>query len=471
MNDHLNVVISKPKSRSKSKFKSLSKTISKPKSLSKSITPLIVKENLSPHMECEWKIYRETIPKENYHLISVSYFSKKNKSDEAKKKYFEGLKQLYFQMRKILPNYILRVYCDTSVIERVLSFYHHIKRDHMEIFQYHIPLLFEINDNVHKGTTGTLWRFLPLHDLELHTSHRTLVLDIDPGHDDMNYNDMLIRFIRKIEYEKRETYFMYRSFPTYHLMPRILCTESDIQFEYLVAHFIYQTNKISSYILSSFLERYFVNLSNQNRIKIYQTCEMKSEFEYGIDEIYMNEYFLPQQFKQTKKIDIFYYHDNYYVYTMNIKIFIIELLNFLKNMSKKNMNKDTIQQFMKNLCESLEFMNRLKEYHLITSDGKINIYEFLKYIKMDNTFYDYFIGQIKNKRTLKKLIHLIKDPFTFSIPKKLQLYKSIINLYKIDQFFILTHKREDGSLLDFDTSQLEKNIEYINIRQLQRMKK
>jgi hypothetical protein len=209
-------------------------------------------------------------------------------------------------MRKILPHYILRVYCDESVIERVLSFYHHVKRDHMEIFQYHIPLLFEIIDKVHKGTTGTLWRFLPLHDLELHTSDRTLVLDIDT-----HYNDIFVKLIRKIEDEKRETHFMYRSHPFYYLTQRLSCVESDIQFEYLVAHFIYQTNKVSSHILCSFLERYFVNLSNQNKQKIYQTCEMKSEFEYGIDEVFMNEYFLPQQFKQTEKVDILY-HLSYY---------------------------------------------------------------------------------------------------------------------------------------------------------------
>lgn len=455
MNDHLNVVISKPKSRSKSKFKSLSKTISKPKSLSKSITPLIVKENLSPHMECEWKIYRETIPKENYHLISVSYFSKKDKSNEVKKKYFEGLKQLYFQMRKILPNYILRVYCDTSVIERVLSFYHHIKRDHMEIFQYHIPLLFEINDNVHKGTTGTLWRFLPLHDLELHTSHRTLVLDVDT-----HYNDIFVKWIRKIEDEKRETHFMYRSMPLYHTLRHILCVESDIHFEYLVAHFIYQTNKVSSHILPPFLERYFVNLSNQNKQKIYQTCEMKSEFEYGIDEIYMNEYFLLEQFKQTKKVDILYsisYHD--------YRSFIIEVLN-------TNKNEDKIQLFFKKLIESLGLMNLLKEYHLISNDGKIKIYELLETIKKNNTFYDLFIGLFKNASILKKVSYVIKEHFNVSnIPQKLKLSKYIIDLHKIDHFFILTHKREDGSILDLNKSTFEKNVEYINIRQLQRMKK
>ncbi len=469
MNDHPNVVISKPKSRSKSKFKSLSKTISKPKSRSKSITPLIVKENLSPHMECEWKIYRDTIPKENYHLISVSYFSKKDKSDEAKKKYFEGLKQLYFMMRKILPHYILRVYCDTSVIERVLSFYHHIKSDHMEIFQYHIPLLFEINANVHKGTTGTLWRFLPLHDLKLHTSHRTLVLDVDT-----HYNDLFLKLIRKIEDEKRETHFMYRSHAYYYLTPRLSCVESDIQFEYLVAHFIYQTNKVSSHILSDFLERYFVNLSNHNKSKIYQTCEMKSEFEYGIDEIFMNEYFLPKQFKQTDKVDILYHLSHY-----DYRVFITEALNmFYKNMSKsknKSKNEDKIHAFLKKIFESLEFMNRLKEYHLISTNGKIKIYELLESIKKNNTFYDFFIDQIKNKHILQKLIYMIKEDDIFSNisqnQQNLLLSKYIIGLYKIDHFFILTHKREDGSILDLNKSTFEKNVEYINIRQLQRMKK
>ncbi len=397
-----------------------------------------VKEQLSPHMECIWKIYKKDV-KKDYHIVSVSYFSKKDKSAEKKKKYFDGLKKLYFLMRKILPNYTLRVYCDESVISNILSFYHKVNKDHIEIFEYNIPILHESNNHtIHKGTTGTLWRFLPLLKTKIHHCDKKLVLDIDTF-----YNDMYLKLIKNIEEKDEKIYFMYRSHPYYYQSKRLSCVEGVVDFEYLVAHFIYQSNEVDYSIFSNFLERYFVNISNINKNKIMKKCEMISEFEYGIDELFMNEYFLEKQFEFVEKTD----NKLYILYHLSPYDYKYVFFDFLDEIKKISKNKDEkVILFMEKLFEALHLKNELEKYNLINKTKKIDVNKFITFIqnyKSNKSIYFYdklFIPLFKNESYKKKIQNVFKKYFQFDfINTHLLRLKNIIDLYK-DHHFLLFQK-------------------------------
>lgn len=396
-----------------------------------------VKEKLSPNIECIWKIYKKEVEKKNYNIISISYFSKKDKSAEKKKKYFEGLKKLYFLMKKILPDYILRVYCDQSVISNILTFYHKVNKEHIEIFQYNIPFLQESNNSsIHKGTTGTLWRFLPLLKTKIHHCDKKLVLDIDTF-----YNDMYLKLIKDLEEKNEKVYFMYRSHPYYYQHKRLSCVEGVVDFEFLVAHFIYQSNEIDYNIFSNFLERYLVNISNVNKNKIIKKCEMISEFEYGIDETFMNEYFLEKQIELIKKEDSKLYI-LYHITPYDYKYVFFEFLDELKKLNKSKDIKVIL--FMEKLFEILHLKSELEKYNLIEKiNGKINIHKFINFIKNNksneaNFFYSQLlIPLFKNESYGKKIQNIFKKYFHFDFINPLLLrLKNIIDLSKNKQFIL-----------------------------------
>jgi hypothetical protein len=423
-----------------------------------------IKEDWLNGVECDWKIYESVDEVKNENIVSVSYFSKKNKSNEKKKKYFEGLKKLYYDIRKILPHYTLRIYCDKSVIKNVIEFYKKVNKNHIEIYQYQISLLLENGQNeIHKGTTGTLIRFLPLFNFELHQCSKKIVLDIDTYD-----NHLFLELIKKIENEK--IYFCYRSHPYYYQHKRLSCVESEIQFEYLVAHFIYQINEIDKYIFFDFLKRYFVNIQNVNIKKIKNRCGMISEFEYGIDEIFMNESFLPKQFEildtkneytnQNYTLDIVYYLSNY-----DYKYVFLDFLEEIKKLNQTQMKKyhKDIQTFFRHFFEvtKLTQISKFKK-----SNGNYDILSLISFIENDqsqnsmNFYQNDFIPLFKNNKMGKKIQKVFQQYFYFDfISNKLNRLKSIIDIYKENTFLIIEMGKNR-----------ERKIKYIKYKSIEKKK-
>jgi hypothetical protein len=390
-------------------------------------------------IDCKWKIYKN---EENENIISISYFSKKNKSNEKKKKYFEGLQKLYHDMRRILPHYTLRIYCDKSVIQNVLSFYKKVNYKNIEIYQYQIDFLLENGQNsIHKGTIGTLIRFLPLFNFELHQCSKKVVLDIDTY-----YNDLFLTFIKKIENEK--IYFCYRSHPYYYQHERLNCVESEITFEYLVAHFIYQINEINFDIWNQFLERYFLDIQNRNLNKIKNRCKMISPFEYGIDELFMNEYFLPKQFEildtdnqytnENYTLDILYYLSNY-----DYKYVFLDFLEEIKRLNSSQMkrNQKQIQLFFKHFFEVTK-MKQISSFQ--KQNGTYDILSFISFLqnqdsKNSTEFYQFdFIPLFKDSKIGKKIQKVFQYYFYFDfISSRLNQLKSILDIHKENSFLII----------------------------------
>ena len=204
------------------------------------------KEFISKNIECNWIIKNKISTSKNinnYNIISVVYFNYKNverfqSEDEINKqylKYYNGLIKIIKKFRKIFNNeYILRIYYDDSVedeINKLLKETNNEFNKYIELFKYDIPLFKE--GGQHKKTVGTLIRFLPLFDYELHKVNKCIILDIDNKLN--NYYSNLIKF-----YNKKNVKLSYRSRCCYFLTKRVKCVSKNLYYNYaLIASFIY----------------------------------------------------------------------------------------------------------------------------------------------------------------------------------------------------------------------------------------
>ncbi len=130
-------------------------------------------------------------PINNYNIISVCVFRLKN-SYKKTKIYSDGLKTLVNNFNQYFPNFYLRIYYDSSVLENydddMISDTNNIwiplfdlirKNPKIQLIKYDIPL-FRINKTYHDGIIGTFARFIPLFDLKMNEQIKTIIImDID----------------------------------------------------------------------------------------------------------------------------------------------------------------------------------------------------------------------------------------------------------------------------------------------------
>jgi hypothetical protein len=421
-----------------------------------------IQEQLSPNIECKWKIYRSIIPEKDYNIISVSFFKKKVKgSMNNKKKYFEGLKKTYYSMRKILPHYILRIYCDESVIEETFKFYKKVNEDHIELFVYHIPLLIE-DTYYHKGTTGTLWRFLPLLKTNIHKCDKKLVLDIDS--DDKYNNELFLKIIKKIENKK--IYFMYMNRPNYAFKPRIKHLDKKKKdFFNILGGFIYQINEIDYKIFSDFLERYFVNISNKNQYKIKNLLKRVSVYEYGIDEIFLNESFLYCQSKILSDPENFYIKHDYKIYILEsmllsdfyklicyfLEQYHVKNNKILNKMNKKIKDQDKFEKCIYQMYETFGLVHLLEKNELLHEKHQIILSKYIELFhknKSNELFLNLYYG-LNNKHHIPsinhKIIKIFKNyffPYIQFKDKTYHIYSQILSLFKFDNYLFFIKSKD-----------------------------
>ena len=139
-------------------------------------------ENFTEDIQCHWRIMRSPL---DINLINVSYFRRREGAKKANI-YFKGLIKLFFLMRKEFKSeFKMRVYHDISTRKELYSFYEKLgieEKKYLELFQYDIPILYNgDNGQYHRATIGTLFRFLPFFNLELHknTDRIKISMDID----------------------------------------------------------------------------------------------------------------------------------------------------------------------------------------------------------------------------------------------------------------------------------------------------
>ncbi len=431
-------------------------------------------EYLTKNMICKWSIHKSPKSDKLHNLISVTYFEKESLTNANKKKrYFEGLKYIFKTMRIYLKNYILRIYHDASVNTKLYTFYDSLKdeeKDFIEFYQYDIPYLYEKENNnkYHKGTTGTLWRFLPFFDNPLHNKNVSskVVLDIDNNRN--NYNFILLT--KKIE-KKKSIECAYRTHPFYYKTPRVTCLNKNNKgnpkdsFYYIVAHYIYQKNIIPYKIMENFLEKYLYNISNVNMRYLENECYQEEhkegkkglQFGYGVDELFMNSSYL--RYIHEKKINIMYV---YYLTNFDYFKTIYYTYGEIKESYEKKIpiNEEKINEFSKELFEKMNIMEIFKK-NKIYEKNKFDIKKLSNFVikedgesenlyyKIRNEFFSHNIGKKGYIEVLKKYL-----PFSF-FSKNFKMFLHLLSLNKNGYFLLLSNEK---NTLKHNYEKVPKNI-------------
>lgn len=320
-----------------------------------------IKENISDNIICNWEIINKQ--SDNINIISVVYFVY-----NQDKKYEDGLLKLINKFRKILNNYYLRIYYDDSSkknIMRLLDKTNHRYDKYIELFKYDIPKL-KVN-KLHGKTVGTLIRFMPLFDYKLHKVNKCIIFDID---NNLHY------YYKKLDryFTKNNITIAYRSRACYYINKRILCTNT---FNYpIIASFIYKSKNTPKNIYQDFFEEFFIKKNKDYLNK----CDLKDEYSYGIDEIFMNDYYLNYFYKNQIVINpiLFNHYDiingiNKFIRFSIIeddlnyfKLFLVDFFNLFNiKLELNNKNKDEIKDIIKNIkldSETIKNINKKRIY-------------------------------------------------------------------------------------------------------------
>jgi hypothetical protein len=353
-----------------------------------------IEQKLSKNINCLFKIQKELEPKTNYNIISCVFFIKKELYKDLNI-YIDGLTHI---IQNILPTFRLRIYYDSSVKEilnKILNNFINI-----ELYEYRIQLL---SDGIyHKGVIGTFMRFLPLFNLEYHKVDKCIVFDIDNKINNF-YNDILKYFYDneiKIAYRSRFCY----------LNKRVLCTKNKYP---LIASFIYQSIQLPLKIFSKFFEKLYIE-NDVKIIKKINKCGIENIYEYGIDEFFLNKYYIKYLKKKNisfilvlyNHIDIISGLKKFLKYYCNDKLYLIIkpiIINFLK-LIKIDIDFDNT-----NILELLDQNKKLFESKLYNKFKYYNINDLKQYIL--------FEINNNNNNKIKLLLDCILNNFNIDVNK------------------------------------------------------
>jgi hypothetical protein len=365
-----------------------------------------INQHLSKSIICSWNIKKNKEPNNNYNILSCVFFLKKE-SYKNINIYKNGIIDIINNFNKILPNFRLRIYYDESVLEILNNILNKKNLDNIELYKYNID--FFRDDIYHKGVIGTFIRFLPLFDLEYHKVDKCLVIDID--------NKLYNLHRRIINYfDINNIKFAYKSRFCYSFNKRTSKNKYPI-----IASLIYQSIQMPYKILSNFLEKIYID-NNSKIINYINKCNISNIYEYGIDEFFLNKYYI----KHMNKLNIILILMNYVDIVLGFKQFIsqskkqktikniwIIMINFFKiiNIDLNNLynndelNKELILDMLKNNGKNLEssLLNTYKK-------NNSKIFNLKKYILNELKNVNY------NKRTIK-LLNCIKNNLDININK------------------------------------------------------
>lgn len=398
-------------------------------------------EKLSDNIICNWKITNKQEIKENYNIISIVFFFKKDMYKD-KLIYIDGL---YNIINNIIPNFILRIYHDNTVVDIINDLLKKCSSDHIELYQYDIPIFRDTDIFYHKGTIGTILRFLPLYDNKLHKVNKCIIIDIDDVNEiktDKNYNKLL-----KI-YENNNVNFSYRSRYCYGILNRISCLldtnllDTNIIKYSIIASYIYQSFSAPYYLLSNFLEDLYINQNDKLKEQIIKKCKINNIYEYGIDEFYLNGIHLKYLYKNKMIIApiIIHYNDIFqglalYIANLRDDNDILLYTNFLIDLGDQidiTLDKQDIiyilNKYKNSNINDMKIKNELRHTNLFKSLNKI------KLIKDYNKLKQFIINKMKEN---------IKLPY-FYILLECILNNFNINLNKIKIYILNTDYKNKG---------------------------
>jgi hypothetical protein len=319
-----------------------------------------------------------------------------------------------------LKGYKLRIYYDSSTEKQVNELTNN--NENIELFKYDIPKL-QNKNGYHYGVIGTLLRFLPLYDNNIHRADKVIVFDID---------NPLIYWYSKIEdyLDKNKIKLAYRTRGCYGIRQRLLCTGT--KYYPIIASFIYQSIKLPYNLFSDFLEDIFTNKDIKNKTKLIKDCGLYSEYSYGIDEIYINKYHLMYFYKN--KINIYPILFNH----LDILVGLKEYVHILSNIKELNIFVDFLNKLFNifNIKYDLSQFDKQNDIELLKTE-LINILN-------DNNNREVNKKKVENTLKItkpKELYQLLLDTLNNQLPEikllikclliNIQLELNKINIFKI----------------------------------------
>lgn len=342
------------------------------------------------------------------YLLSASLFLLSN-SYKGSRRYIDGLKKIY-EFIQINKDFTLRIYYDDSIYKDSNYYYiiHKLlkNKDRIELVKFKCTQ-FMTNTKIHKGTFGTLLRFLPL--FEKSNYKIIYIIDID----DLSY-DYIKFYFKKLEKDNVNFYFY--AFNDYE-------SRYDYQFNNKFNNVVLGNIYVKDYrfdmnIFTDFLEyllsnnELFIKIKKINQ-KFYGSNNIRSDIieTYGIDEYFLNKLLV----NTLKESQVYFLKESYYIKYFLDNLIIYDSIPY--NILYKYLIK-IIQQFYPEIIVSdksytiIELKNILLEATNIYSKEKYSKLFFSNYFKTVDYFkkltlkyYNQEYFYIFNEAYIDDLIH------------------------------------------------------------------
>jgi hypothetical protein len=342
------------------------------------------REYISKSIFIDWKITKSNFKSDK--IISCVFFLKEKLSKDINK-YLKNLKKLIDLIINI-NDYKLRIYHDFSslnYIKEMININDEYKKkleDKLELYEYDAPFFRDENTLYHKGTIGTLFRYLCIFDFKLHYSKISLIVDID--------NDPKLITNSFLKFLETNSNFAYRFRFMYGIKDRIICNLDDNLYQFsIIGSFVFNNNINNNYInkdlFSNFLEDVYIN-KKDIIIKMLNNCNIENFYGYGIDEIFLNKILLSYLYKN--KINIQPLNINNFqpiienifqiLITLNQQGFYDEIITFIDYFNKILNKINTKINLQLNIQNLKEILKKYKE------NNKLNTYISINLIKNKN---------------------------------------------------------------------------------------
>lgn len=367
------------------------------------------------------KYYNE--PEEQYNIISIAMF-RLYENYKPMTKYYNQFNELVKMFKNYFPNYYLRVYFDDSIVKSsgipiidseinelwtpLLTKLKEI--DFVQLCKYtHHDFLHDKHKNIHRGTFGTIIRFLPLFDYDMNKNLKiVIIMDMDVSPRSFNTYIDLVKFSTK---HNLKLMFRTQSCKYVNMRDFIVSDMTKTWLRMLAGTIICNNFKFPHNIL----DKFFGCIINDNK---YHTCEYISKFSKYLEADVKDD-----KTAIMKKID-----DNIFIYGID-EFLSIYMLNYLIEHNikfgyilQKLINRSTYIHYARNneykdeIPAHKEMMKLfLDKYYDDNLSLKENFHVFDKYINPYNIF---------NKRPMKGTDHIIRNLFSFfNKVKQNNLYK------------------------------------------------
>jgi len=272
------------------------------------------------HIKGKWdniqwlfNIYRNKNFKKGKNLVSVSYFLlmeidevysfargkslqnyQKNHIEKIKI-YNRGINDIIKKSARSDLDITVRVYCDFTTINILQRF---LKFPNVELYYYFVPKFFDTTRLSHIGFFGTVMRYLPLFNLKNHNENdweTVTISDIDTIF--LTEYALLSYYVKNPKLPN----IMFKNRACYYVSSRILAQDLPIPEISVISSFIIQRDTQDSKIFFDFLQNCLLDGCDiyKNAIGKYLPFNLKERpmqgrLEYGVDEYFMNVFFIPK---------------------------------------------------------------------------------------------------------------------------------------------------------------------------------